>query len=234
MPILVALALIRSEPIPPMQTAIWAVSAGVLGALGIAALYKALSLGDTALVAPVAAVISATLPVLFSSIEAGLPPIEQGLGFFLAMLGIWLLSKSRQGVEHLKRQGFILAISSGIGFGGFFILLAQIKTDEVYAPLAISRGATVLVALVLLRLTHMKIPAPRSNPVALLAGLLDTGGNIFYLLAIQFTRLDVVAVLASLYPAATVLLARSVLKEKVTRPQWLGVGFCLMAITLII
>jgi drug/metabolite transporter (DMT)-like permease len=127
-----------------------------------------------------------------------------------------------------------LAVLAGIGFGGFFILLAQFETEAVFAPLLISRSGTVLVALVLLGLTGLKVPEPRSNPVTLLAGVLDTGGNIFYFLALQFARLDVVAVLVSLYPAATVILARMILKEKVTRPQWLGVGLCLTAITLII
>jgi drug/metabolite transporter (DMT)-like permease len=72
-----------------------------------------------------------------------------------------------------------------------------------------------------------------SNPVALLAGVLDAGGNILYMLARQFTRLDVAAVLSSLYPVATVVLARIVLKEQVSRGQWVGAGVCLAAIALI-
>jgi drug/metabolite transporter (DMT)-like permease len=85
----------------------------------------------------------------------------------------------------------------------------------------------------LLWANRQRIPALNANPVAVLSGVLDAGGNIFYMLARQYTRLDVAAVLSSLYPAATVLLASLLLKERISRGQWVGVIICLAAIALI-
>ena len=99
--------------------------------------------------------------------------------------------------------------------------------------MALLGALNFIIALVLLWLNRIPFPAPRANPVTLLCGMLDAGGNIFYVLARQFTRLDVAAVLSSLYPASTVLLAALLLKEKISRNQLIGVVICLAAIALI-
>jgi drug/metabolite transporter (DMT)-like permease len=120
-----------------------------------------------------------------------------------------------------------------LGFGGFFILLGQVEHGKVFTPLLISRWVAFCVGLLMIRAYRLPFPSLTSNPTALLAGVLDAGGNIFYLLARQFVRLDVAAVLASLYPVSTVLLARLVLGENISRGQWAGVIVCLSAIVLI-
>ena len=102
-----------------------------------------------------------------------------------------------------------------------------------FTPLILTRSVTFATALILLCANRQPIPALTSNPLALLAGLLDAGGNIFYVLARQFTSLDVAAVLSSLYPASTVLLSSLLMKEKIARGQWAGVFLCLAAIILI-
>jgi drug/metabolite transporter (DMT)-like permease len=84
----------------------------------------------------------------------------------------------------------------------------------------------------MLRVRRLPLPGPGSNPFALLAGLLDTGGNIFYLLATQFTRLDIAALLSSFYPAMTVILARVILKESISKTQLAGMILCLVALSL--
>ena len=129
--------------------------------------------------------------------------------------------------------GFTLAILAGLGFGVFFILIAKGSEGLFYTPLILSRIVELGVALLLVAISRQRVPSPRANPIALLAGALDAGGNMLYVLAEQFIRLDVAAVIASLYPATTVILSGILLKERVTSGQKLGVVLCLGAILLI-
>jgi drug/metabolite transporter (DMT)-like permease len=231
--VLIACILLWKEGLPNQSSLFWGALAGSAGALGMAALYRALSMGNTASVAPTSAIICATLPVLVGTLTAGLPKPTQLFGFALAFLGIWFLSKSANAGEKAFKEGMVLALLSGIGFGGFFVFIAQVDKGQVFSPVLVARTITLCIAFLMLKLRHIPIPKLTSNPVALVAGVLDTGGNVFYLLATQFTRLDVAAVLASLYPAATVFLATIVLKEKVSLAQWIGVSLCLMAVVMI-
>jgi drug/metabolite transporter (DMT)-like permease len=230
--ILLVLALAWNEGLPSLADAGWAALAGVSGALGILALYRALSLGYAATVAPTAAVLSAALPVLFNLFIDRPPDRLQLVGFGLALAGIGLVSKSSVS-DKLSRTALGLAFLAGLGFGGFFILIAQVGPGGVFAPLLVARLVSLGTALALLLVNRLPMPSLLASPVALLAGVLDTGGNVFYFLAQQFTRLDVAAVLASLYPATTVLLAYLILKEKVAPLQWLGAALCLASVALI-
>jgi drug/metabolite transporter (DMT)-like permease len=207
--------------------------AGAAGAVGLACLYRALSMGHTASVAPTSAVIGAALPVVFSIFTLGPPAPLRLAGFGLAFAGIWLVSRPTNAENTVSRQGFLLACAAGVGFGGFFILIAQGEPDRVFTPLVISRSVTFCVAFLLLRATRQPLPSFMANPIALLAGVLDAGGNVFFLLARQFTRLDIAVVLSSLYPASTVILASLLLKEKASRAQWAGAALCLLAIVCI-
>jgi drug/metabolite transporter (DMT)-like permease len=233
MVLLFACAVAWGEGVPTASSTMWGALAGAAGSLGVAALYKALSLGNTASVAPTSAIITAALPVLVGSLTEGLPKATQMAGFALAFAGIWLVSRSPQAGERAFRQGMALAFLSGIGFGGFFICLAQVEPGQIFAPIFIARSVSLVIAWLMLRGMRLPLPGLWSNPVAILAGVLDTAGNVFFLLATQLTRLDVAAVLGSLYPAATVVLATVVLKEKVRLVQWAGAALCLVAIVFI-
>jgi len=229
---LIAVAIFWREPLPDAATIGWASAAGVSGALGIACLYRGLAQGSAAVVAPTAAVITAAVPVLFTALTAGLPRATQMAGFALAMAGIWLVGRT-PGERAATAADLQLAVSAGFGFGGFLTLIAQVDPSLVFMPLAITRSVTFLTALALLALRRARFPSPASNPFAWVAGLLDASGNVFYLLARQFTRLDVAAVLSSFYPATTVLLAWIISRERVTPTQWLGAAVCLAAVALI-
>jgi len=233
MVVLVISAIIRGEGIPPGRSIFWAAMGGAAGALGMAALYRALSMGHTASVAPTSAITCAALPVLFGLITAGLPKPVQLVGFAMAFLGIWLVSKSPTAKDKNFREGMILSFLSGIGFGGFFIFIALVEKGQVFIPVLVARTVTLGISFIMLRLNHLPLPGLVSNPIAIIAGVLDTGGNIFYLLATQFTRLDIAALLSSFYPVMTVILASIILKEKVSLTQWTGIILCLGALTMI-
>jgi drug/metabolite transporter (DMT)-like permease len=231
--VLILAALVWREPFPSARGMLWAALGGISGALGIAAFYRALSLGHTAIVAPLAAVIGAASPVVVNLFIAGWPAWTQLLGFALALVGIWLVSTAPAAGARISRQGLVLACLGGLGFGGFFVFLGLVDRGTVFTPLIIARSMTLSVGLILVALQRLRLPSITSNRLALLAGVLDAGGNLFYVLARQFTRLDVAAVLSSLYPASTVFLASLLLKERASRYQWVGVAICLCAIALI-
>ncbi len=233
MVLLLVCAALWGESFPAFSGLIWPMLAGASGAVGLACLYRALSMGHTASVAPTSAVIGAALPVVFGIFTQGMPAPLRLVGFGLAFAGIWLVARPATAETTVSRQGFLLACAAGVGFGGFFILIAQGAADKVFTPLVIARGVTFCLALILLGASRQRFPSFTANPIALLAGVLDAGGNVFFLLARQFTRLDIAVVLSSLYPASTVILASLLLKEKASRAQWIGASLCLLAIVCI-
>jgi drug/metabolite transporter (DMT)-like permease len=230
--LLVALAVGLREPALPGAGMAWAGAAGMLSSVGLAALYRALAVGQMGVVAPVSGVLSAGLPVLFSAFFTGLPTTAQMVGFALAMTSVWMLSRP-QGPAG-GPDGFGLALLSGVGFGGFLVLIAQASRSTWLWPLAVANMTSLGTLLSLAVATRqMERPASGSLPFALLAGVLDVTGNAFFLLAAQLGRLDTAAVLSSLYPASTVLLAWAVLGERVSPLQAAGVVVALAAIALI-
>ena len=231
--VLLAGALLLGEALPALPSILWALAAGAVGTIGVASLYRALAVENAASVAPAAAVVGAALPVGFGMLTQGLPDTLQLAGFGLALLGIGLVSRSPGAAGGVSRRGLGLALLAGLGFAGFFILIARVQPGLVFMPLVFSRSMTFFTALLLLRFSRVALPSLKSNPPALLAGVLDAGGNIFFLLAKQYTRLDVAVILSSLYPAVTVLLAVLLLRQKISRAQGLGVLVCLLAIGLI-
>jgi drug/metabolite transporter (DMT)-like permease len=231
--ILATAALVAYETMPPAMGILWSLLAGLSGAIGITSLYTALSRGNAAAVAPISAVLGAAIPVGFTFLLRGSPAVLQVVGFGLAFIGIWLVSRSAP-VEGKKTNSPLgLAFLAGAGFGGYFIFIGQVESSGVFIPLLIARGVMFLSALLILAFKRLPLPSFRGNPIAPLAGVLDAAGNVFFLLAISYSRLDFAVVISSLYPAVTVLLAAFLLKEKVGMWQKAGVVLCLAAILLI-
>ena len=146
---------------------------------------------------------------------------------------MWLLSRGESDVPFQARE-LALPVAAGIGFGLFFVLVDRVCSRSLVWPLVAARLSSILLLAVLMA-TRRQTPMPDANqiPVIALNGILDTAGNAFFALAARTGRLDISAVIASLYPAATVLLAWFILKERLVRQQWLGAAGALVALVLI-
>ena len=229
---MLALAWMTGEPMPPRSSLGWGVVAGITGAFGIAALYKGLAIGRMGVVAPVASVITAVLPVLFGFRTEGLPDRVQLAGFALALASIWLVARPDGKID--SHRGLGLAILAGVMFGLFLVSGKQAGHDGVFWPLVAARAASTLLMLLIVGFLPRD---PRSLRPALLpillSGLFDSGANALFIAATRHGRLDVAAVLSSLYPASTVVLARVLLKERISRMQGVGIVGALAAVALI-
>jgi drug/metabolite transporter (DMT)-like permease len=241
--LLATLALLRGDPLPPAGAVAWGAAAGLAGLVGLGALYRGLATGRMAVVAPVSAVLSAAIPVLFAALTAGAPGAARLAGFALALGGIWLVARHGDGTAGpaadgaARPSGLGLAVVAGAGFGAFFVLVARAGEGGAFWPLAAARATSLLAVIALalvLRRAAAWVPPAASLPLVLLAGVLDTAGNAFFVLAAQAGRLDVAAVLASMYPASTVALAALLLRERIARLQGAGIAAVLAAIALIV
>jgi drug/metabolite transporter (DMT)-like permease len=229
--ILILCALLFQEPFPSNVQIGWSMAAGIVGTLGLGALYLGLATARATIVAPVSAVIGALLPAVYGALTIGLPDSTKQVGFGIAIAAIILISYSNQGVGEMRALG--LAILAGIGFGLFFIFIHQGSNGGTFFPLVFSRGIATPIVFALLLWQRAPLPSRQVLPLAMLSGIFDAGGNIFFLLSSTFGRLDVATILSSLYPASTVILSRIFLHEKISRLQQLGVALALAAIVLI-
>jgi len=226
------LALASAEPLPSWRDVLWGASAGLAGTVGLTAFYRALAIGRMGINAPITAVLAAAVPVIFSALYQGLPGPLQLAGFVLALLAVALISRPEKASG--RPEGLGLALLAGLGFGGFLILIGQVSAHAIFWPLTAARVTSLLFMLVFVRLMGQPL-LPRKSvfPLIILAGALDVAGNVFFVLATHAGRLDVAAILSSLYPAVTVILAAIVLKERVSRIQTIGILIALLAILLI-
>ncbi|MDQ3707553.1 MAG: DMT family transporter [Chloroflexota bacterium] len=231
--LLLALALLVGEPLPPQIDLMWGALAGLAGGIAVLLLYRALAVGQMGIAAPITAVLAAVGPVIFSAFTEGAPSELQLAGFVIAVLGVWLLSRPSGPLG--KPEGIGLAVLSGLAIGAFLILLQQAGTTALFWPLVAARAASLLMMTALVLLNHRagEFPRRRTFPLVLLTGAMDAAGNAFFVLAAQVGRLDVATVISSLYPASTILLAAVILKERVTRLQVVGIIAALAAIALI-
>jgi drug/metabolite transporter (DMT)-like permease len=220
---------------PSFGALAWGMGAGLCGGLGVILFYRALAGGVMSVVAPTTATMSAALPVVVGLVMGERPePIALG-GVALALAAVVLVSRNSGSIVGGATLGPILqSLASGLGFGAFFILLKQVPQDTGLWPLFGARLASVIVVAVLALTTGRTLrPGRGALPTIVAAGILDMVANVLYLLAAQRGLLVLVAVLVSLYPASTLLLARFVLGERLNTVQAAGVGLALGAVALI-
>ena len=230
---------IARVPIAAPANLLWGFFAGIAGSIGLICFYHALSLGQMGLNAAISGLLTAAIPVLFSFARNGTPGAIQLAGFAVAALSIFLIAYVPR-TGKARPAGLLYAIAAGFGFGILLIGLKFASQNGVLWPQISARIASVIVAggasLPLLRKNReqrARLVQPATLALATLAGLLDTGGNMLYMLATRAGRLDVAAMLSSLYPAATILLAHWLLRERTTRLQTAGMVLALAAVALI-
>ena len=231
--LLLALAFLLAEAIPSPDNLLLGGLAGISGALGLVALYTGLARGRMGIVAPITAVVTAFFPVIVGIINEGFPSTWQLLGFGIALIAVWFLSRGGSDAAIQARE-LSLPVAAGLGFGLFFIFIDRVSDNAILWPLVAARIASISMLFVFVTTRRQgKVPARNQLLIIALAGIFDTGGNAFFALATRLGRLDISAVLSSLYPAATVLLAWFILKERLVLQQWLGVVAALVALVLI-
>jgi uncharacterized membrane protein len=230
---LLVLAVEMAADMPQLVHLFYGGVAGIFGVFGLAALYRGLALGRMGIVAPISAMTAAVIPIAIAAYSEGLPSSLQLMGFGLALLAIWALSHSR-GTTKILSHELVHAVASGLGFGMFFVLIDQVSSQAILWPLVAARG-TSITCLLLLVLTRGEFHVPEKNQLGLMAlvGLFDAAGNTFFALATRMGRLDISVVLSSLYPAATVVLAWLILKERLTSTQWTGLAITAVSLALI-
>lgn len=205
---------------------------GLFGLAGLALLFTGLAKGRAAVVAPAAAVVGAVVPVAVGA-GAGVG-IAGWMGVAAALPAIYLLSSG--GAVSRRADGLGFGIAAGVFFGGHFVVLAMATPDSGMWPLVSSRSLTVLLLAgvgLIVGSGWVKPPGGRVGLAVVGSGALDLMGNIGFLLASSRAPLLIVAVVTSLYPAVTVLMARLVFSERVTRRQGLGLGLGVTAVALL-
>jgi drug/metabolite transporter (DMT)-like permease len=238
---------------------LWAMVGGVTGALGLVAFYIALSRGGMGVSAAVSGLLAAAIPALVSSMMEGAPGAMRLAGFVLAGGAIWLIaagdSPEKDFPEKTGAAGSTmgLAVFAGVAFGIYFVALKLSNPLGLVMPMTIARVSSVVLCSGALAGLGVRERVSRVSPTSQkrdvghpvygrwLAGwgwacgvaLLDTGGNVLFLVASRMGRLDVASVLASLYPAGTILLAAWYLHERPTRRQGLGMVAALAAVAMI-
>jgi drug/metabolite transporter (DMT)-like permease len=230
--LLSALAIGLGEAPLPISALLLCALGGICGAIGMFALYRALAEGHMGVAAPVSAVVAAGVPVVAGVFIDGPPSLPQLIGFGLALLAVWVISRTQHG--HIQWRDLGLPLLAGFSFGTFYVIIGSTAGDAVMWPLIAARIGSLAALIGFTTLTGQPRLVARSMAgIVILIGVLEVGGNACYILARQAGRLDVAAVLASFYPAFTVALAWLVLKEHRTRTQAAGLLAALAAIVLI-
>jgi uncharacterized membrane protein len=231
---------VPGDPAPPHFW--WAVLAGVGSGMGTGFLYRGFASGRMSVVAPVSAVGAAVVPVVAGTLGGERMSLVVWAGIVLALPGIWLVSSAVEELavdERPRRRGSLAegvldGVLAGLGFGLLFAALGQVPDTAGLWPLALAQVVSLPAVMVLAAAVGAAwLPRQRHAWWALLAGPLGASATLAFLLATHHGFLTVAGVLASLYPASTVLLAALVLREHIHRAQGLGLGLCAIAIGLV-
>ncbi len=213
---------------------LWGAASGVSGLVGIVLLYRALSGGAMAVAAPVTAVTAAVVPIVVGLVVSRSPGMVALAGAICAVIAIALVSLGPGADRHAVTGRLIgLALAAGTMLGVFYALLGQASSESGMWPLLGVRAASLGIGLALVARTRTSL---RLGGLALrwaaVAGPLDIAANALFLAAVSRGHLAIVAPVASLYPASTVVLALAVDRERLRVIQMAGLGLAAVALVL--
>jgi drug/metabolite transporter (DMT)-like permease len=237
---LLLIALATHSALPPKPFVLLGLCAGFFGGIALILYYQALSLGEMGLTTALTGLLTAMVPVVFSFMTQGSPKSTQIAGFVLAAAAIALIAYAPVSAPRPLALG--LATLSGLAFGVFLVVLKIGSVHGLFWQLIFSRMASAALAVVALISIRIRAGKPsaaealQTSPFMLIAGaagVLEATGSLLYMAASREGRLDVAAVLASLYPVATIVLAAWILKERTTSRQALGMALALGAVVLV-
>jgi drug/metabolite transporter (DMT)-like permease len=212
----------------------WGAAAGVGNGFGTAFLYRGLSSGRMGVVAPVSGVGAAVIPVAVGVLLGERPDPLVWVGILLALPAIWLVARDPSGSPAAAPGGVVDGALAGLGFGFLFVALAQVGDDAGLLPLAVNQVvAGVVIVLVATALGQPWRPQRAGLLGGAAAGVLGAAATVCFLLATREGYLSIASVVTSLYPAFTVILAATLLREHVHRAQAAGLLLCAVAVTLV-
>ncbi len=240
--VLLTAAWLRGDAFPHGAPLAWGLAAGVAGGSSLTAFYIALSRGAMGASAALSGLLAAAIPAVVSAVAEGAPGWLRMAGFLIAGVAIWMIAAGPNAETRPADRGtFWLAMGGGVGFGVYFVALKMAGVTGVIWPLATARmGSLSVCSLLLVRMALRGgtggADARMTRAVvgwAAATALLDTSGNLLFIAATRAGRLDVASVLASLYPASTILMAAWMLRERPTRRQGLGMAAAAVAVVMI-
>ena len=231
--VVLAVIAVTAEPLPDGRTALYAVIAGTCGVAALGAFYRALEVGTMSIVAPISAT-GVMLPVIVGLASGDTLTLVIGAGMLAAIAGVLLAS--REEVSELEgggpnRPAIVLALVAGLGFGLYFTF-ADVAADGSVLWLLAAGRLVALPFILPLAVRHRQplIPPATDRWQLLLIGCADLSATALYGLATTRGALSIVSVIGSLYPVVTVLLARGILKERLSRTQAVGVALALAGV----
>jgi drug/metabolite transporter (DMT)-like permease len=226
-----------SSGVPSTGGVLWGAAAGLTGGVGVALLYYGFAVGRVSVVAPVTGVCSISIPVVIALVLGERPGALALAGILIAIASVALISRQEDpaGASPTRDRSIAIAIASGLGIGAFFVCLARAGGAAAGLwPLVIARATSTVLLVTVATLAKVPLRIPRAALVpAAACGAIDVLANGLYVVAVRDGPLGIVATLASLYPASTILLARLVLRERLRPVQSLGLAGATIAIVLI-
>jgi drug/metabolite transporter (DMT)-like permease len=234
--VLVLIAIVATgEPFPGGRAVVLSLVGGVAGVLALGCFYRALSIGTMSIVAPISAT-GVALPVIVGIATGDRLSALVSAGLAVTVVGVILASREAHEDEGRAAAGRLsigLALIAAVGFGSYFVLSDAAADDSIWWFLVLSRVIPVPALIALAWRRGMSVPAPRTALVLAVGGTLDCGATGLYALANTKGALSIVAVVGSLYPVMTVVLARVVLGERIRPVQGAGVAAALAGVAMI-